>query len=235
MRKLFTWELSVRVWQDEWVRVYVLRQKEVRLLLWDDQGIPIGHPGLALSEQEPGKPADPDNVIIRAGLQENNPYLEVGPEPDNHWEDKLEPKPIRQNVKKDRGNVLNTCRELGQTRDKGSRWRGSPWIPWWRPTQTEAQYLSCYASVPKKEGGIFDILIRFTLKKAWTFLKMASTATKVWFGQSKRATLFKGTCFKILLLIFACFLETASQSCVGRWQEVLRSRIRGSVHSSTAD
>ena len=46
---------------------------------------------------------------------------------------------------------------------------------------------------------------------------MASTATKVWFGQSKRATLFKGTCFKILLLIFACFLETASQSCVGRW------------------
>ena len=94
---------------------------------------------------------------------------EVGPEPDNHWEDKLEPKPIRQNVKKDRGNVLNTCRELGQTRDKGSRWRGSPWIPWWRPTQTEAQYLSCYASVPKKEGGIFDILIRFTLKKAWTF------------------------------------------------------------------
>ena len=169
MRKLFTWELSVRVWQDEWVRVYVLRQKEVRLLLWDDQGIPIGHPGLALSEQEPGKPADPDNVIIRAALQENNPYLEVEPEPDNHWEDKLEPKPIRQNVKKDRGNVLNTCRELGQTRDKGSRWRGSPWIPWWRPTQTEAQYLSCYASVPKKEGGIFDILIRFTLKKAWTF------------------------------------------------------------------
>ena len=140
-----------------------------KLLLWDDQGIPIGHPGLALSEQEPGKPADPDNVIIRAGLQENNPYLEVGPEPDNNWEDKLEPKPIRQNVKKDRGNVLNTCRELGQTRDKGSRWRGSPWIPWWRPTQTEAQYLSCYAKVPKKEGGIFDILIRFTLKKAWTF------------------------------------------------------------------
>ena len=46
-----------------------------KLLLWDDQGIPIGHPGLALSEQEPGKPADPDNVIIRAGLQENNPYL----------------------------------------------------------------------------------------------------------------------------------------------------------------
>ena len=30
MRKLFTWELSVRVWQDEWVRVCVLRQKEVR-------------------------------------------------------------------------------------------------------------------------------------------------------------------------------------------------------------
>ena len=42
---------------------------------------------------------------------------------------------------------------------------------------------------------------------------MESTATKVWFGQSKRATLFEGTCFKILLLIFACFLETASQLC----------------------
>ena len=136
-----------------------------KLLLWDDQGIPIGHPGLALSEQEPGKPADPDNVIIRAGLQENNPYLEVEPEPDNHWEDKLEPKPIRQHVKKDRGKVLNTCREPGQTRDKGSRWGRSPWIPWWRPTRTKAQYLSCYANVPKKEGGIFDILIRFTLKK----------------------------------------------------------------------
>ena len=30
MRNLITWELSVRVWQDEWVRVCVLRQKEVR-------------------------------------------------------------------------------------------------------------------------------------------------------------------------------------------------------------
>jgi hypothetical protein len=30
---------------------------------------------LLVSSQEPGKPADPDNVIIRAGLQENNPYL----------------------------------------------------------------------------------------------------------------------------------------------------------------
>ena len=54
-------------------------------------------------------------------------------------------------------------------------------------------------------------------EKAWTCLKMESSATKVWFGQSKRATLFEGTCFKILLLIFACFLETASQNCVGRW------------------
>ena len=63
----------------------------------------------------------------------------------------------------------------------------------------------------------YNILVRFTLKKAWTFLKMESPATKVWFGQSKRATLFEGTCFKILLLIFACFLETASQDCVGRW------------------
>ena len=33
----------------------------------------------------------------------------------------------------------------------------------------EGDHLSCYAKVPKKEGGIFDILIRFTLKKAWTF------------------------------------------------------------------
>ena len=65
------------------MRVYVLRQKRgEKLLLCDDKGIPIGHPGLALSEQEPGKPADPDNVIIRAGLQENNPYLEVEPEPE---------------------------------------------------------------------------------------------------------------------------------------------------------
>ena len=54
-------------------------------------------------------------------------------------------------------------------------------------------------------------------EKSVDFLKMASTATKVWFGRSKRATLFKGTCFKILLLIFACFLETASQDCGGRW------------------
>ena len=46
-----------------------------KLLLWDDQGLPIGHPGLALSEREPGKPAEPDNVIIRAGLQRNKPYL----------------------------------------------------------------------------------------------------------------------------------------------------------------
>ena len=68
------------------------------------------------------------------------------------------------------GDVLNTCRELGQTRDKGSRWGRSPWIPWWRPTRTEAQYLSCYANVPKKEGGIFDILMgRFTLKKRGLF------------------------------------------------------------------
>ena len=76
MRKLFTWELSVRVCQDEWVRVCVLRQKRgEELLLWDDQGLPIGHPGLALSEREPGEPAEPDNVIIRAGLQRNKPYL----------------------------------------------------------------------------------------------------------------------------------------------------------------
>ena len=46
-----------------------------KLLLWDDQGLPIGHPGLALSEREPGEPAEPDNVIIRAGLQRNKPYL----------------------------------------------------------------------------------------------------------------------------------------------------------------
>ena len=46
-----------------------------KLLLWDDQELPIGHPGLALSEREPGKPAEPDNVIIRAGLQRNKPYL----------------------------------------------------------------------------------------------------------------------------------------------------------------
>ena len=70
--------------------------------------------------------------------------------------------------------------------------------------------------MPKKEGGIFDILIRFTLKESVDFLKMESTATKVWFGQSKRATLFEGSCFKILLLIFACFLETASKDCAGR-------------------
>ena len=63
-------------------------------------------------------------------------------------------------------------------------------------------------------------------EKSVDFLKMASTATKVWFGRSKRATLFKGTCFKILLLIFACFLETASQNCVGRW----RGGMSGSVN-----
>ena len=63
--------------------------------------------------------------------------------------------------------------------------------------------------MPKKEGGIFDILIRFTLKKSVDFLKMASTATKVWFGRSKRATLFKGTCFKILLLIFCVFFRNS--------------------------
>jgi len=40
---------------------------------------------------------------------------------------------------------------------------------------------------------------------------MASTATKVWFGQSKRATLFKGTCFKILLLIFCVFFRNSFQ------------------------
>ena len=46
-------------------------------------------------------------------------------------------------------------------------------------------------------------------EKAWTFLKMESPATKVWFGQSKRATLFEGTCFKILLLIFCVFFRNS--------------------------
>ena len=70
-------------------------------------------------DQAPGKPAEPDNIIIRGRSAEKQAIpCEVGP--DNHWEDKLEPKPIRQHVKRDRGNVINTCRELGQTRDKGS-------------------------------------------------------------------------------------------------------------------
>ena len=31
--------------------------------------------------------------------------------------------------------------------------------------EQKVQYLSCYTNVPKKEGGMFDILIRFALKK----------------------------------------------------------------------
>ena len=62
----------------------------------------------------------------------------------------------------------------------------------------------------------YNILVRFTLKKAWTFLKMESPATKVWFGQSKRATLFEGTCFKILLLIFCVFFRNSFPKSWGK-------------------
>ena len=43
-------------------------------------------------DQAPGKPAEPDNIIIRGRSAEKQAIpCEVGP--DNHWEDKLEPKP----------------------------------------------------------------------------------------------------------------------------------------------
>ena len=45
---------------------------------------------------------------------------------------------------------------------------------------------------------------------------MESTATKVWFGQSKRATLFEGTCFKILLLIFCVFFRNSFPKLCGK-------------------
>ena len=168
MRRLFTWELSVRVCQDEWVRVCVLQDKrgEELLLVRPRTTYWASRTSSERARTREASRTWQHNHQGRSAEKQSIP-CEVGP--GNHWEDKLEPKPIRQHVKRDRGNVLNTCRELGQTRDKGSRWRGSPWIPWWRPTQTEAQYLSCYASVPKKEGGIFDILIRFTLKKRGLF------------------------------------------------------------------
>ena len=45
-------------------------------------------------DQAPGKPAEPDNIIIRGRSAEKQAIpWEVGP--DNHWEDKLEPKPIK--------------------------------------------------------------------------------------------------------------------------------------------
>ena len=53
-------------------------------------------------------------------------------------------------------------------------------------------------------------------EKAWTCLKMESSATKVWFGQSKRATLFEGTCFKILLLIFCVFFRNSFPKLCGK-------------------
>ena len=119
MRRLFTWELSVRVCQDEWVRVCVLQDKRGEKLLlvrprttyWASR---------TSSERARTREASRTwqrNHQGRSAGKQSIP-CEVGP--DNHWEDKLEPKPIRQHVKKDRGNVLNTCRELGQTRDKGS-------------------------------------------------------------------------------------------------------------------
>ena len=72
--------------------------------------------------------------------------------------------------------------------------------------------------MPKKEEGMFDILMRFTLKNVDLFKDgVISDQGLVWGGgRVKRAILFEGTCFVFLLLIFACFLETASQSCVGR-------------------
>ena len=42
-----------------------------------------------------------------------------------------------------------------------------------RINTNKVQYLSCYTNVPKKEEGMFDILMRFTLK-TWTCLKMES-------------------------------------------------------------
>ena len=45
---------------------------------------------------------------------------------------------------------------------------------------------------------------------------MESTATKVWFGQSKRATLFEGTCFNFLLLIFCVFFRNSFPKLCGK-------------------
>ena len=53
-------------------------------------------------------------------------------------------------------------------------------------------------------------------EKAWTCLKMESSATKVWFGQSKRATLFEGTCFNFLLLIFCVFFRNSFPKLCGK-------------------
>ena len=111
--------------------------------------------------------------------------------------------------------MLNTCRELGQTRDKGSCWGRSPWIPWWESTRTEVQYLSCYANVPKKEGGMFDILIRFTLK-TWTCLKMESSATKVWFGQSKKSYIVRGNLLWFSATNFCVFFRNSFPKLCGK-------------------
>ena len=45
---------------------------------------------------------------------------------------------------------------------------------------------------------------------------MESSATKVWFGQSKRATLFEGTCFNFLLLIFCVFFRNSFPKLCGK-------------------
>ena len=109
MRRLFTWELSVRVCQDEWVRVCVLQHKKGE-----------------------------ETLLVRPRT--------------TYWASRT------------------TLSEYARgTRDKESCWGRSPWIPWWGSTRTQVQYLSCYTNVPKKEGGIFDILIRFTLKKRGLF------------------------------------------------------------------
>ena len=154
MRKLFTWELSVRVCQDEWVSVCVLQHKKGEELL-----------------------------LVRPRT--------------TYW-------------------ASRTSSERARTREASRTWQRNH-----QGRSAEKQAIPCLKSNQIITGRTtwtkaYNILIRFTLKKAWTFLKMESPATKVWFGQSKRATLFEGTCFNFLLLIFCVFFRNSFPKLCGK-------------------
>ena len=96
----------------------------------------------------------------------------------------------------------------------------------------EGDHLEYQSSIPEllhkraQEGrGHLSHPNKIHSEKAWTFLKMASTAIKVWFGQSKRATLFEGTCFKILLLIFCVFFRNSFPRLCGKVTSTLACEV----------